>query len=74
MKKWEYAQRMGLSEFAIDDWVDERFICNHCGRVVEHTDDGWADLGATGDDEIWRLVCDENDSFVANHEGTEVGA
>jgi hypothetical protein len=74
MKKWEYAQRMGLSEFAIDDWVDERFICDHCGRVVEQTDEGWADPEATGDDEIWRLVCDENDSFLANHEGTEVGA
>lgn len=69
MKKWEYAQHMGISEFAVDGWEDEQYFCRHCSRPVKQTDEGWADPDATGDDELWRLVCDGNDTFTAEHEG-----
>ncbi len=74
MNKTQYAVWAGLCEEAVSGWVDDRYACVYCNRAVTMTDDGWADPEATGDDEIWRLVCDENDSFLANHEGTEVGA
>lgn len=45
--------------------------CIHCHRDVTLTDEGWADPEATGDDAIWRFVCDENGSFPANHEGEQ---
>lgn len=45
--------------------------CIYCQRPVTLTDEGWADENATGDDSIWRLVCDENGSFPASHEGQD---
>lgn len=47
--------------------------CKHCNRFVWATDEGWgelnwADLNATGDDSIWKFVCDSNDTFTAEHE------
>jgi hypothetical protein len=43
--------------------------CFYCHREVVLTADGWADENATGDDAVWRLVCDENGSFPAEHDG-----
>lgn len=45
--------------------------CIYCNRAVTLTDEGWADPNATGDDEIWRLVCDQNGSFPATHDTTK---
>lgn len=45
--------------------------CRHCGRAIVRDDDGrWIDPEATGDDVIWREVCDAHDTFVAEHEPT----
>lgn len=44
--------------------------CQHCERAIVQTADGWADPEATGDDELWRLVCDSHDTFIAEHEPT----
>lgn len=42
--------------------------CIYCERVIVFTDNGeWADMAATGDDLIWRYVCDENDTFEGEH-------
>lgn len=46
-------------------------ICIYCCRTLTLTADGWIDLNATGDDEMWQTVCDCNDSFPADHEGEE---
>jgi hypothetical protein len=43
--------------------------CKYCSRHVELTDEGWVDREATGDDSLWYLVCDENDTFPSEHEG-----
>jgi hypothetical protein len=42
--------------------------CAHCGREVSFDNGMWADNQATGDDSMWREVCDGNDSFPAVHE------
>ena len=42
--------------------------CLHCDRTVILTDNGWVDPEATGDDELWSYVCDQNDTFTAEHE------
>ena len=45
--------------------------CRHCGRAIKLEGDGeygWIDPEATGDDSIWREVCDSHDTFIANHE------
>lgn len=44
--------------------------CVHCQRQVFPTVNGWADFDATGDDYLWRFVCDGNDAFQAPHEVT----
>ena len=47
--------------------------CVHCERTITATPTGWADMQATGDDKICKYVCDEHDTFPADHEteGTE---
>jgi hypothetical protein len=52
---------------------NETTKCFHCGRTITATPTGWADMQATGDDKIWKYVCDENDTFPSDHEteGTE---
>jgi hypothetical protein len=43
--------------------------CVHCERTVYLDTDGrWVDPEATGDDSIWREVCDQHDAFYAPHE------
>ena len=42
--------------------------CRHCERVIVRTADGWAQTGELNFIELWRLVCDSNDSFTAEHE------
>ncbi len=44
--------------------------CLHCGRYIVLEGGVWIDPEATGDDSIWREVCDEHDTFIANHEPT----
>jgi hypothetical protein len=43
-------------------------ICIHCDRPITLSEGIWIDEGATGDDSIWREVCDSNDTFQAPHE------
>lgn len=43
-------------------------ICRHCGREIVLEADRWVDPEATGDDSIWREVCDAHDTFTAEHE------
>lgn len=33
--------------------------CQHCSRALVLVDGEWIDPRATGDDEIWRTLCDE---------------
>ena len=42
--------------------------CVHCERTITETSSGWADMQATGDDKIWKYVCDMNDTMFANHD------
>jgi hypothetical protein len=50
-------------------------VCRWCGRaIVLDPADGWIDPEATGDDRIWREVCDSHDTRVADHEPEEVAA
>lgn len=46
--------------------------CIHCGRfIVNEGEPGlytWIDPDATGDDGIWREVCEAHDTFTAEHE------
>ena len=43
--------------------------CIHCTRTITATPTGWADMGATGDDKIWKYICDKNtEDFQALHE------
>jgi hypothetical protein len=44
--------------------------CQHCEREIVW-EGGWVDPEATGDDEVWRDVCDSHDSFMAEHEPQE---
>lgn len=47
------------------------YTCRHCGRAIveEPLHSGhWIDPEATGDDSIWREVCEANDTFQAPHE------
>ena len=45
--------------------------CTHCGRTIEKDDNGvWIDLEATGDDIVWREMCQSHDTFTAEHEPT----
>ena len=44
-------------------------VCRHCDRDIELDGGIWVDPEATGDDSIWREVCDANDTDrFANHE------
>lgn len=48
--------------------------CTHCGRGIEYdSTDGWVDPEASGDDRIWRDVCDSHDSALAHHEPHQAG-
>lgn len=49
-------------------------VCKHCDRDIVAAVGMWVDPDATGDDDMWREVCDGNDTFVAEHEPCEVGA
>lgn len=49
---------------------DER-ICRHCERSIYLVDGWWIDLNATGDDRVWRKVCDQHDTATAEHEPEE---
>ncbi len=42
--------------------------CRYCGRTIIEREGLWIDPEATGDDSIWREVCDSHDTFVADHE------
>ena len=42
--------------------------CQHCNREVEQHNGQWIDPQATGDDAIWREVCDSHDTFTAEHQ------
>lgn len=42
--------------------------CKHCQREIVSTEEGWADPLATGDDSVWSLSCDKNDTFTAEHD------
>jgi hypothetical protein len=41
--------------------------CEHCHRAIIQRQGEWIDPAATGDDRIWRYVCDSNDTLQANH-------
>lgn len=41
--------------------------CRYCHREIQLVDLGWVDTNATGDDALWREVCDSNDTFTAEH-------
>lgn len=41
--------------------------CQHCHRDIVNRDGQWIDPQATGDDSLWREVCDSHDSFTAEH-------
>jgi hypothetical protein len=44
-------------------------ICKHCTRDITCVDGTWVDPEATGDDSIWREVCDANhEDRIAAHE------
>lgn len=47
--------------------------CKHCHREVSYTAEGWADMNATGDDSLWKYVCEDDDTFVAGHEPVGFG-
>lgn len=50
-------------------------LCRHCNRSIIDVDGLWVDPEATGDDSIWREVCDRHDTFTAEHEPRQgVGA
>ena len=42
--------------------------CHHCERYIKLDGGIWIDPEATGDDSMWREVCDEHDTFDAQHE------
>lgn len=42
--------------------------CKHCLRPIALEYGAWVDPEATGDDLVWRLMCDRHDTFVAEHE------
>ena len=47
--------------------------CRHCGRTIELLPSGdWIDPEATGDDEVWRFTCDSHETFIAEHEPSDV--
>lgn len=41
--------------------------CQHCDRPITRKGGTWVDPDATGDDAVWREVCDVNDTFAAHH-------
>lgn len=73
-------RRYGFAEYrrVANHWVGEPDVvymrrpveCVHCARqVVPDEHGGYVDLEATGDDSIWREVCDANhNDRVAAHE------
>lgn len=42
--------------------------CRHCGRDIYNEGGRWVDPEASGDDSVWREVCDSHYTFVAEHE------
>lgn len=60
-------------DFNVDEYAGTPFCtyapaCVHCDRTVVRVAGEWIDPEATGDDAIWRKVCDSHDSFIADHE------
>jgi len=47
--------------------------CVHCQRDIELVEGVWIDPLATGDDSVWRDVCDSHDSFYVGHEWHSTG-
>ena len=45
--------------------------CKHCQRIIVEREGEWIDPNASGDDRIWRYICDEHDTLQANHEPQE---
>ncbi len=45
--------------------------CVHCERIITATPTGWADMQATGDDKIWKYVCDNGEGIFFEHEAEE---
>ena len=46
--------------------------CKHCHRQIKELNGEWIDPNATGDDEVWRYSCDENEHDIyASHEPQE---
>lgn len=41
--------------------------CQNCQREIFEENGVWVDPEATGDDDIWRTVCDESQAFTAEH-------
>lgn len=68
---------LAVADIAPDEGMATTNECRHCGRSIirqhlEAEDEFvWIDPEATGDDSIWREVCDKHDTFIANHEPTE---
>lgn len=42
-------------------------ICGACSRRIVLCDGAWIDPEASGDDSMWREVCDASDTFTAEH-------
>jgi hypothetical protein len=48
--------------------MDTLVNCEHCQRAIIYRHGQWVDPCATGEDHIWREVCDSNDtSWQAEH-------
>jgi hypothetical protein len=47
--------------------VGDTGTCLFCKRAIVLVDGLWIDPEATGDDSIWREVCDSHDTFIADH-------
>ncbi|CAB4145885.1 hypothetical protein UFOVP1219_21 [uncultured Caudovirales phage] len=65
------ALEQGVTILVADHTVKKTNTCKHCQREIVSTEEGWADPLATGDDSVWRLSCDKNDTFTAEHDVEE---
>lgn len=53
---------------AVISWRQQGDTCQHCHRAIVNRGGVWIDPEATGDDSVWREVCDGHDTFAADHE------
>lgn len=54
---------------SLEQWLLRPTECRHCHRdIVADPTEGWVDPEAAGDDEVWRVTCDQHDTFTAEHE------